>query len=150
MPRIMRNRRGTSLIELMVVLGIMGLVVLFSVPSASRVFDGVQVSAARTTLVNVYLGARMSARVSGRMTVLRISQNQVILERNSVSGAAKDTLSVTDLAKQYGVLLSGPDSIRIDPRGMLETNLLSTVKYVLSRGARTDSVRLSAYGSIRR
>lgn len=145
-----RNRRGTSLIELMVVLGIMGLMVLFAVPSASRVFDHVQVAAARTTLVNLYLGARMSARVSNRMTVLRIAQNRVILERNNITGAAKDTLSVTDLQGQYGVLLSGPDSIRIDPRGMLETNLLSPVKFFLSRGAWTDSIRLSAYGSIRR
>lgn len=142
------DRRGLSLVELVLVLGLVGLLTLFSLPSVARVIDQVQIGAARTTLINLYHGARMAARASNRMTVIRVSGNRIVLERNSPTSAAKDTLSITDLAAQYGALLSGPDSIRIDPRGMLESNLRTAVKYVLNRGARTDSVQLSSYGRI--
>ncbi|HLB55091.1 MAG TPA: type II secretion system protein [Gemmatimonadales bacterium] len=144
------DRTGTTLIELMIVVGIVGIVTLFAVPSVARTLDQVQGAGARTALVNLYHGARTSARVSNRMTVLRVAQNRLILERNSPSGAAKDTLSVTDLLQRYGVLVSGPDSIRIDPRGVLETNLRIPVKFVLVRGAWSDSVVLSSYGRIMR
>jgi hypothetical protein len=72
----------------------------------------------------------------------------VVLERNWPTGSAKDTITITDIAAQYGVLLAGPDSIRIDSRGMLESNLTTPVKYVLTRGSDADSVRLSRYGRI--
>jgi len=143
-----RDRRGTTLIELAVVLGIVGLVTLLALPSAVRVIDQVELGSARSALVNLYQGTRMSARASNRMTVLRVSQHRIVVERNSPSGAAKDTLSVTDLKAQFGVFLSGPDSIRIDPRGILETKLQTAVTYVLSRGSRSDSLRLTSYGRI--
>ncbi|HLG06954.1 MAG TPA: prepilin-type N-terminal cleavage/methylation domain-containing protein, partial [Gemmatimonadales bacterium] len=68
-----RDRRGTTLIELAVVLGIVGLVTLFALPSAVRVIDQVELGSARSALVNLYQGTRMSARASNRMTVLRVS-----------------------------------------------------------------------------
>ena len=145
------GRQGASLIELLVVVGIMGSVGLFVFPSVARVFDHVEVGAARTALVNLYHSARTAARVSNRMSVLRVSGNRVLIERNSPNGTAKDTLGpITDLMAQYGVLVSGPDSIRIDARGMLESNLQNRVKYLLTRGDWSDSVMLSNYGRVTR
>ncbi len=111
-------------------------------------FDRIQVQNARISLVNLYHSARMSARAGSRTMVLRVSHNRVVLERNWPTGSAKDTITITDLAAQYGVLLAGPDSIRIDSRGMLESNLTTPVKYVVTRGSDADSVQLSRYGRV--
>ena len=93
---------------------------------------------------------QMSARAGGRTMVLRVSGNSIVLERNRPSGTAKDTVKMTDLNSEYGVLLSGPDSIRIDARGMLENSLDAPVKYVFTRGTAVDSVQISRYGRIYR
>ena len=145
-----RREVGTTLIELMVVVGIVGAIGLFALPSAARVFDRIQVRNARTALINLYNGARMSARVANRTMVFRVAQNRIVLERNRPTGAGKDTVAMTDLVGQYGVMLSGPDSIRIDPRGILETHLYAPIKYVLIRGSVADSVELRSYGRIAR
>ncbi len=139
---------GTTLIELMVVIGIVGMFCLFALPSALSVFDRVQLRNARSALINRYNGARMAARVANRTVVFRAAQNRIIVERNHAQGGGKDTVAVTNLADLYGVLLSGPDSIRIDPRGILESKLSPGVKYVLTRGEGADSVELRSYGRV--
>ena len=146
--RLGRGEAGTTLIELMLVVGLVGSVCLFALPSAAHVFDTIQVQNARISVVNLYNSTRMSARAGSRTMVLRVDHNRIVLERNWPTGSAKDTVTITDVMAQYGVLLSGPDSIRIDSRGMLEVNLATPVKYVLTRGADADSVQLSRYGRI--
>lgn len=143
-----RGEAGTTLIELMLVVGLVGAVCLFALPSAARVFDKIQVQNARISVVNLYNSTRMSARAGSRTMVLRVENNHIVLERNWPTGSAKDTVTATDVFGQYGVLLAGPDSIRLDARGMLESNLSSPVKYVLTRGTEVDSVQLSRYGRI--
>jgi prepilin-type N-terminal cleavage/methylation domain-containing protein len=144
----MRNRAGFTLIELMLVVGIVGSVCLFAIPSAGRAFERTSVQNARISLVNLYNSTRMSARAGGRTMVLRVSGNAIVLERNRPTGTAKDTVKMTDLNAQYGVLLAGPDSIRIDSRGMLENSLGTPVKFVFTRGTAVDSVQISRYGRI--
>jgi len=132
----------------MIVLGIVGCICLFAMPTAVHVYDRIQLQSARVGLVNLYNSSRMSARASNRTTVLRVASNQIVVERNWPTGSAKDTLLITDVRDRYGVFLAGPDSVRIDSRGVLETSLPSPVKYVFSRGAESDSVQLSSYGRI--
>ena len=144
----LQGETGTTLIELMLVLGIVGCICLFSLPSAAHVFDKIQVQNARISVVNLYNSTRMSARAGSRTMVLRVAHNRIVLERNWPTGSAKDTITITDVMAQYGVFLAGPDSIRIDSRGMLESSLNTPVKYALTRGSEVDSVQLSRYGRI--
>jgi len=149
MPRPgMRGQRGFTLVELMLVVGIVGSICLFAIPSAGRAFERTQVQNARISVVNLYNSTRMSARAAGRTMVMRVSGNLIVLERNRPTGSAKDTVKMTDLMAQYGVLLAGPDSIRIDARGMLENSLDAPVKYFFTRGTAVDSVQVSRYGRI--
>lgn len=153
----MRNRypprasSGFSLMELLVVISIIGATALFVMPAAARVFDRLQVGSARTVLVNKYNSARTAARVANRIAVLRLNGTRLLVERNAFTGTSKDTLGgVADLGAEYGVSISGPDSVRIDARGMLETKLSTAVKFVITRGTWSDSVRLSSYGRLTR
>ena len=141
------GRKGVSMIEMLMVVGVIGLVALFVFPSVVRIFDHIQVRGARTVVINNFNSARTAARISNRMTELKLSGNQIWIERYKAVG--KDTLgTMTNLSTEYGVLISGPSSIRIDPRGMLETS--GTAKFVLSRGGWSDSVMISNYGKVSR
>jgi prepilin-type N-terminal cleavage/methylation domain-containing protein len=149
--RIRRSRTaGFSLVEMLVVVAIIGLVVLFTFPRAGKVYDHTMVRGARTAITNLYNSTRNVARTSNRVAVLRTNGNVLVIERNAFSPATtKDTVGgFTNLSAQYGVTITGPDSVRVDPRGLLLTagNVLYT--WVVTREGYKDSVMVNSYGRV--
>lgn len=139
---------GFSLVELLIVIVIIGLVMLFTFPRAGKILDHTQVHGARTAIVNKINATRVAARSSNRVAVLRLTSNVLWLELNRMSGTGKDTIpGGVALDSTYRVTVTGPDSLKFDPRGM---SLSGTQKYVISKNGFSDSVTVNGYGRITR
>jgi len=65
-----------------------------------------------------------------------------------MTGSGKTTVpGGVGLNTTYGVTVSGPDSVKFDPRGM---SLSGTQKYVVTKNGFSDSVVVNGYGRITR
>jgi prepilin-type N-terminal cleavage/methylation domain-containing protein len=155
MPSTLRStsRAGLSFVELVVVIAIIGLLVLIALPKLGPAYDHNMVRSARTALSNLYSATRTVARTSNRVAVLRLNANVLVIERNfPFPSTAKDTVSMGgqfhDFALQYGVSISGPDSVRVDPRGMLVPTASHT--WVITRDGWSDSTMVNGYGRMLR
>ena len=139
---------GFTLIEMLIVVVIIGLVTLFAFPRAGAILDHTRVHGARTAIVNKLNAARTAARTSNRVAVLHLSGNVILIELNSMSTTAKDTVGgFGSLGAEYGVTVTGPDSVRYDPRGMLKDGAGT---FVVTRAGFSDSVVVNGYGRITR
>lgn len=151
MPNQLRraSRAGFSLVEMLVVIVIIGLMVLFALPKLGPAYDHTMVRSARTAITNLYNATRTAARASNRVAVLRLNGNVLVIERDSAfPSTGKDTVSMGgkfhNLYEQYGVTITGPDSVRVDPRGMLMPS--GTHTWVVTRDGWSDSVMVNSYG----
>jgi prepilin-type N-terminal cleavage/methylation domain-containing protein len=140
---------GFSLTEMLIVVVIIGLVMLFTFPRAGKILDHTQVHGARTAIVNKLNATRVAARTSNQVAVLRRSGNDLWLELNAMTGTGKTVVTggAVGLYATYGVTVTGPDSVRFDPRGM---SLSGTQKYVVTKNGFSDSVVVNGYGRITR
>jgi Tfp pilus assembly protein FimT len=137
----------------MIVVVIMGIVILFAFPKAQQVYARTMVSGARSSIKNSYNMARAAARASNHITVLKRSGTMFVVERNAFMGVtpAKDTIGgYKNLSAQYGVTVSGDDSIRVDARGMLLGTIGTEYKWIITRSGYSDSVIINSYGRILR
>jgi prepilin-type N-terminal cleavage/methylation domain-containing protein len=146
---------GFSLVEMLIVIAIIGLMMLFAFPRAASIMDHSRVRAARTTIINKYNAARVAARSSNRNAVLKLAGGNVWVELNRLTGTAKDTVGgfgSTSGSSLTGdaVTVTGPDSIRIDPRGILTfiTGNVASATYVIVKNAWRDSVTINSYGRV--
>ena len=139
---------GFSLVELLIVIVIIGLVMLFTFPRAGAILDHVQVRGARTAIVNKLNATRVAARSSNQVAVLRLTSNNLWMELNDMTGTGKTTIpGGVGLNQTYGVTVTGPDSLKFDPRGM---SLSGSQRYVISKNGFVDSVTVNGYGRITR
>lgn len=147
------SRRGISLVEMLIVIVLIGMMVVVALPKVGEVYDHAMVRSARTALTNLYNAARATSRASNQVAVLRLNAGVVVLERNaSFPSTAKDTVTLGgqfhDFSARYGVTIIGPDSVRVDPRGMLIDTGPHT--WVFTRDGWSDSVMVNSYGRILR
>jgi type II secretory pathway pseudopilin PulG len=155
MPSLLQrtSRQGISLVEMLLVIVLIGLMLALALPKAGELYDHTMVRSARTALTNLYNAARVTARASNQVAVLRLNAGVVVLERNqSFPSTAKDTVTMGgefhDFPARYGVTITGPDSVRLDPRGMLIDAGPHT--WVFTRDDWSDSVMVNSYGRIQR
>lgn len=148
----LRSRKaGFSLIELLIVVSIIGLVMLFTFPRAAAVYDHTMVRGARTAVTNMYLNSRSAARTANKTAVFRLSGDQVWVETNNYAPLTTKVVvrQPVDLGDEYGVTVTGEDSLRVDPRGVIkgETRIR---KWIISRNGWSDSVMVNGYGRVLR
>lgn len=147
------SRAGISLVELMWVIVIIGFLVAFMLPKLGPAYDHAMVRSARTAVTNLYNTSRTAARASNQVAVLRLSQNVLWIELNNFFPLTTK-VPVTaggrfhDLEEQYGVTVTGPDSVRVDSRGILIPTNGSPPPYiwVISRDGWSDSIMVNGYG----
>ena len=135
------------------VIVMIGMVLAVALPKAGEVYDHTMVRSARTALTNLYNATRATARASNQVAVLRLNAGVVWLERNQAFPlTGKDPVTMGgqfhDFPARYGVSITGPDSVRMDPRGMLIDAGPHT--WVFTRDGWSDSVMVNSYGRILR
>jgi prepilin-type N-terminal cleavage/methylation domain-containing protein len=140
---------GFTLTELLLVVVIIGIVSLYVFPRAGRIYDRTMVAGARGVITNLYNATRATARASNHTMVLKRTGNVLVIEQNRFfPSTGKDTVGgLKNLFAQYGVTVTGQDSIQVDARGMLLSSA-TEYKWVITRDGYSDSVMVNAYGRI--
>ncbi|MBW3553408.1 MAG: hypothetical protein KY466_07860 [Gemmatimonadetes bacterium] len=142
----MRNRAGTSFLELIVVLALLGLLLGIAAPPALRWRDVLAVRAARDELAAGVATARATATAAGGAALI-LDVSAGVFWITTADGKAG---LVTDVASRYGVRIEGADGlveIRYDAVGI---GRLSNRTLRFRRGRAEAGLVVSAYGRVRR
>lgn len=141
----MRNRAGTSFLELIVVLALLGLLLGIAAPPALRWRDVLAVRAARDELAAGLATARATAiAAGGAALILDVSAGVFWVTAGGRAGHA------TDVGNRYGVRIEGADGhveIHYDAVGI---GRLANRTLRFRRGRAEAGLAVSAYGRVRR
>ena len=130
-------RRGSSLLEILVVLVIVGLLAGMVVPGASSLADRLAVEHEAARLLVAYRSAWLTARVQHRLALLRVTSDSLAIWTVSSAGAPDTVLAW---------LAPGPGPGRcVDPGAVLPTLLLEAGVKAQSDPIASRSVTLSAW-----
>jgi type II secretory pathway pseudopilin PulG len=140
-----RARHGTTLVEQLLVIALLGTLLAIAVPAAVAQLDRIAVRAASRELADAFAAARDHAVATGRRTAVRLHPRDGAV----VVHAGADTLDVRRLGAVYGVTLTATrDSMAYAPSalGWGAANLSAR----LSRHRAADTVTVSRLGRVSR
>ena len=138
-------RRGTSLIELLLVLIVLAVVAGIAIPRFREVRDRVAADAGATAVVTLLSMARHAAVRRARVTavVFDTAAGDIVVR----SGA--DRLASRPLRAVHGVALATTrDSVAYAPNGMGYG--AANTRVIVSRGAAAETLTVSRLGRVRR
>ena len=140
-----RRRRAFTLLELVVVLGIGGILMAIAIPRAARYLDAIRVRGATQEIMWAFTTARHSAIAQARHASVLIDAEAGTIEVRS----ADRRVLIRDLRLGYGVTLTATrDSMSYSPIGLGYG--AANLKITIERGEASDTVVLSRVGRIRR
>ena len=141
------HRHGTTLIELIVVVGIVAVLTAISIPRATRYMDRIQVSGATREVATVFATARMAAIARSSLVSVLIDAGTGRI--SAVTGQDnRDTVVTRTVGKNFGVTLRATrDSMSYNSVGLGYG--AANLRVIVSRGAAADSVVTSRLGRIR-
>jgi prepilin-type N-terminal cleavage/methylation domain-containing protein len=144
----MQQRRGFTLIEVLIVITIVGILLGVVVPRYGRISGAMSVHSAKQELASLLAQGRASA-IQTDQTVLVVRTGNVI-SLVGVNATGSTIISQQDLHSQFGVSVSASrDTVTYDSRGMVTGNS-ATLKFVVDNGSTRDSVCLMALGKVTR
>jgi prepilin-type N-terminal cleavage/methylation domain-containing protein len=145
-----RSRRGYTLTEMLIVVGVVGLLTLFALPKFSRLVERNQLTAAREELASAIATARAAAVQKGRTATLFLSGNQMwVTVVTSNAGATSTVVPVKSFGSLYNVSVTATNpSITFDMRGFVSPRLSSTGIFRIVGGSKRDSVCITTAGQI--
>lgn len=139
-----KNRNGFTLSEMLIVVVVMGGLMLLALPRFRSVVQQSDVRGARTKVVTLYNQARANAMTTNRPTAVRFTGNTAVITA-TLPGGGLDTLGgVEDLHGDYGVTVSSPAILAIDPRGFGRGG--GTIEVM--RGSYADTVEIGGFGRV--
>lgn len=143
------TRRGYTLTEMIIVVGVVGLLTIISLPRFSGLVERNRLSAAREELTAAIATARAAAVQKGRTATLFVSGNQMwVTVVNSGSGTTT-VVPVKSFSSLYNVSVAATEpSITFDMRGFLTPRLASTGVFRIVGASRRDSVCITSAGQI--
>lgn len=144
------DRRGFSLIEMLIVVVLIGVLAAFGVPRIRQGMEASRVSGARIAITTMNAKAKALAVQRSRVVQLIVAGNEVRLEsRHPVTGVST-VVDRQDLYASYGVTVgSTRDTLRYDPRGLGLQNSATTIA-VTRPGGFADTVVINSLGGIQR
>lgn len=142
------DRRGFTLIEIMIAVGLIGLMAAIAYPRIADALTKQSARSGRAAVIAMQAKARATAISRGTSTQLVVSGNTLaIVSRNPVTGAV-DTVGATEnLNDRFGVTVTATaDTLHFDPRGLGSD--ASDTEVRVSKGAYTYAVTFSQYGRV--
>ena len=146
----MRERRGYTLLELIVVLALLAIAIGFVYPGARAAADAWAVRAARDATAAVLAGTRAAAIAHRGADLLVVPARGSVLMRTGGAGAPQPRLEVQ---RDWGVTVSSPgfggDTIvvRYDAIGL---GRIANRTLRFERGRAVAGLTIAAYGRVRR
>ena len=145
------KRKGFTLIELIVVVGLIGFLSVLLFPTLAGTLQKQDVRAARDAVASLHGKARANAVRKGLNTTLHLTSGVIyITSAHPVTGVL-DTLSggVQNLATRWGVgWVTSRDSLVFDSRGLGIESSATTI--IVSKSGFADTVEVSRIGRVRR
>ena len=141
----MRPRVGSTLIEQVIVLTLLGVCSATIVAGGSRVLDAASVHNSAREVSELFALARDRAMATGTRTAVQLDpvQHRVIVH------SRQDTLARLDLYRDHAVHLeSTRDSMAYLPSGLGYG--AANLRVIVSRGASRDTITVSRLGRVRR
>lgn len=141
----MRTRDGSTLIEQVILLAVLGVLTATGVAGGARLFNAATVHGAAREVAELFAMARDRAMATGTRTAVRLD---VARGRLAVH-AGSDTLARLDLQSSRAVRL---ESSR-DSMAYLSSGLgygAANLRVIVSRGASRDTLTVSRLGRVRR
>ena len=148
------NRRGLTLVELVIVLSMVGIVAGITVTGYTRSRARVQNGIAQRYLEAYAVGARAAAMQRGRSTTLNVQGDAVWVTADS-AGTVLPLRPPINLRNNFGVTASGTRStVSFDPRGFATALPQAGASFVIapatgSAASVRDTVCVSRTGQIR-
>lgn len=143
--RPMRNRAGTSFLELIIVLALLGLLLGIAAPPTLRWRDVLAVRAARDEVAAALAVARATATAAGGAALMLDPSSGVFWI--DTDGRAGPT---THVGSRYGVVIEGADGLVGIHYDALGIGRLANRTLRFRRGRAEAGLVVSAYGRVRR
>jgi prepilin-type N-terminal cleavage/methylation domain-containing protein len=142
------EKRGFTILELLIVIGLIGLMAAIALPRISRTLVGQNVKSSRAAVISAHGLARATAIQRGIASKLVFSGNTVLVISENPVTRAVDTVGVpNNLYDRYGVTVTTTrDTLKFDPNGIGADG--GDTKVVVTRGASTESVEINAVGRV--
>lgn len=142
------NRRGVTLIELVIVFVLIGVLAGLGFPRLGDAMTKQSVSSARTLLVSLHAKARATAIQRGSQTQFVLDNGKIaIRSSNPVTNVTETVGNVDDLVSRYGVTVQPTNlTLTFDARGIgMETNQ-STIS--ITKGSYATQIVISSVGRV--
>ena len=151
MPAIRRLRNAFSLVEVLVVMGIITILAAVSLPRLQRLKDQGEMSTAMTRVMRGVMAARQAAILRGKTAYFKVDANYVWVIVDT-TGTMADSVIITsrqNLSDLHNVTLTAPTgvtTIDYDPRGV-STQSTKKVFHFKHRNLLYDSLCVSKLGN---
>lgn len=149
----MPERRGFTLIEVMIIIVIAGVLMLVAFPKMSQALVRANVNGARSAVASTFARARAAAVERGRGTRVRLTGNRLYVTSAPrlvpLSGSTLDTVgTVQNLNQQFGVTATlDNDDLGFDPRGFGTNTGTTTVS--VTKSSYTKTLIISPFGRLK-
>jgi type IV fimbrial biogenesis protein FimT len=140
------NRRGVTLLEVMVVTGMIAVLVAIGLPRMHGMIERSSVSAARDQILAAINVARSTAVRRGSTATFNLSGSEMWVTSDS-SGTEVYLINKIALNTSHGVTVAAggnTSKIQYNMRGLASN---ASGKIALSRGARNDSICVTTLGA---
>jgi len=141
----MRTREGSTLIEQIILLAVLGIITAVGVAGGARLLDAVTVHGATREIAELFALARDRAMATGTRTAVRfdVAQARVVVH------AGPDTLANLELLESRAIELAVTrDSMAYLPSGLGYG--AANLRVIVSRGASHDTLTVSRLGRVKR
>jgi Tfp pilus assembly protein FimT len=139
---------------MLIVVGVVGLLTLFSLPKFSKLAERNRLSAARDELATAIATARAAAVQKGRTATLFLSGNKMwVTVVTSDAGTTSTVVPVKSFGTLYNVSVaaqtpSGLTSVTFDGRGFASPRLSATGKFLITGTSKKDSLCITTAGQL--
>jgi prepilin-type N-terminal cleavage/methylation domain-containing protein len=147
------EKKGFTLVEMVIVVVLIGIVTLIGFPKVSSGLAKSNLRSSRTTLANMFAKARAFSVQANRRTSINFNGNNVVVTASPRTLAGTGTVdsvgAVQKLDLLYGVTLippSGVTSVAYDPRGFGSLGVSRT--FVVTRNSKRDSIIVDGLGRV--